>query len=304
MLSTLLSNHPRILGEGAIAEILRREDGIELHPTLFNTPLIYGPEGARNAMAGLYRGYLEIAREAGLPLLLTAPTWRLDRDRVAEAEVPATINEDAVTFLLNLRDEFAPPPEAPALVGALTGPKSDCYRPDLAPDTEEAEDFHTTQIQELAVTPAEFLLAQTLPSVPEALGIARAMSQTETPYLISFCTGPNGKILDGTDLRAAFETIDEDSRIRRRPEGYFVNCTHPRFITEAYPLGSLDRLVGIQANASSMDVTQLDGCGQTEADPIDGWTDSMHQLQDTHRVPVLGGCCGTTAEHLRKLARL
>ena len=37
----LLDVHPVVLTECAISERLRRLPGISLHPTLFNTPLIY-----------------------------------------------------------------------------------------------------------------------------------------------------------------------------------------------------------------------------------------------------------------------
>jgi homocysteine S-methyltransferase len=297
MLADLLAAYPKILTECAIAERLRRMPGITLHPTLFNTPLIYGPEEAKRAMSSLYEEYLQTASDAKLPLLLTAPTWRLDATRVAAAGVPETINADAVSFLLELRDRH--PSSAPVLVGALTGPQNDCYRPELAPDADAAETFHTPQITDLAATAADFLLAQTLPAVGEAHGIARAMAATDKPYLISFCTGTDGRVLDGTPLTEAMEFIDR--QLARPPVGYFVNCTHPQFILDVYKPGELDRLIGIQANASSKDVTQLDGACATEADPVEDWARAMLELHAKHQVPILGGCCGTTLEHMRSL---
>ena len=299
MFAHLLAAHPLILAECAIAERLRRRPGITLHPTLFNSPLIYGPDAARREMTALYVEYLQTAASAGMPLLLTAPTWRLDAAPVAAAGVSASINADAVAYLLDLRDRH--PATAPVLVGALIGPRNDCYRPDLALDAVAAEHFHSPQIAALASTAADFLLAQTLPAVGEALGIARALSTTAKPYLISFCTGPDGRILDGTPLPEAMEFLDR--QLPRRPEGYFVNCTHPRFIIDAYPVGSLDRLIGIQANASSKDVTRLDGSAVTEADPIDDWARSMLELHTRHQVPILGGCCGTTLSHMQSLLK-
>ena len=50
MLARLLTEHSRILAECAVAERLRRLPGIELHPTLYYSPLIYGPDSAREAM--------------------------------------------------------------------------------------------------------------------------------------------------------------------------------------------------------------------------------------------------------------
>ncbi|MCF7674050.1 MAG: homocysteine S-methyltransferase family protein [Akkermansiaceae bacterium] len=297
MLTHLLATHPRILAECAIAERLRRRPGITLHPTLFNTPLIYGPADAKNEMSSLYQEYLQTASDARLPLLLTAPTWRMDAARVAAAGVPESINADAVSFLLDLRNRH--PATAPVLVGALTGPQNDCYRPDLAPDADAAENFHSPQIAALAATAADFLLAQTLPAVGEALGIARAMGATDKTYLISFCTGSDGKVLDGTPLPEAMDFLDR--QLTRRPVGYFVNCTHPQFIIDAYPVGTLARLIGIQANASSKCVTQLDGSSVSQADAIDNWAKAMLELHAKHEVPILGGCCGTTLSHMQSL---
>jgi homocysteine S-methyltransferase len=80
------------------------------------------------------------------------------------------------------------------------------------------------------------------------------------------------------------------------------NCTHPGFILNAYRSGELDRLIGIQANGSSRDVTRLDGSSATIADPVDAWAASMLELHQEHQVPILGGCCGTAREQLEALA--
>ena len=274
LIEQMLQSSTRILAECAVAERLRRMPGVTLHPTLFNAPLIYDSGIAREAMISIYREYLEIARRSGLPILLTAPTWRLDASRVAAAGMPARMASDAVAFLLEIRSK-APADQPPVAIGALVGPRSDCYRPDLAPTTEEAIAFHRSQILELAATDADFLLAQTLPSVAEAAGIATLMSQTAKAYVISFCTGIDGIVLDGTALPDAMKRIDTLLSKERQPIGYFVNCTHPRFLLECYHPGELDRLIGIQANGSSRDVTLLDGSDVTVADSIKTWAASM-----------------------------
>jgi len=304
MLKALLSTHPLLLVECAVAERLRRLPGVVLHPTLFNTPLIYGPVDARAAMEGIYLEYIATAREAGLPILLAAPTWRLDARRVAEAGAPVSINADAVEFLIDVRDRMSRSQGdmPPILIGALLGPWNDCYRPDLAPSAEDAAEFHFQQASELGKTTADFLLAQTLPAVREAIGIARVMAATEKSYLISFCTGTDGHVLDGTPLSEAMAEID--ASVNRPPLGYFVNCTHPRFLLDAYAPGQLDRLVGIQANGSAKDVTMLDGSSVTVTDPLPSWTAAMRELHLKHQVPMLGGCCGTSLPHLRALAGL
>jgi S-methylmethionine-dependent homocysteine/selenocysteine methylase len=301
MMRDMVASSPRILAECAVAERLRRTPGITLHPTLFHTPLIYGPDEAKQAMASIYRQYIGIAKAHALPLLLCAPTWRLDASRLADANMPPTILRDAVDFIKTLRDETSAD-QPPIAIGALVGPRSDCYRPDLAPDAATAERFHRPQIEALAQTDTDFLLAQTLPSVDEAIGIARVMAQTDKPYVLSFCTGIDGKVLDGTPLPIAMERVDAACSHENRPLGYFVNCTHPRFLLSAYQPGELTRLIGIQANGSSRDVTQLDGAEKTFADPLADWTQSMRELHHQHEVPILGGCCGTDHLHLGALA--
>lgn len=303
MLEELLKESGIVLAECAVAERLRRMTGVELHPTLFNAPLIYGPESSREAMAGIYRGYLEIARAAGRPMLLTAPTWRLDAERLAAAGMPPSMVVDAVAFLRALRDEAALG-QPPVLVGGLVGPRSDCYRPDLAPGTAEAERFHEWQVGQLVDGGAEFLLAQTMPSVAEATGIARLISATGKPFIISFCAGPDGCVLDGTPLPEAMERIDAALPAGNRPVGYSVNCTHPRFLLSAYREGELGRLIGLQANGSSRDVRQLDGSAATVADSIASWSEAMAEVHRRFGVAVLGGCCGTGLDHLAALAAL
>lgn len=301
MLARLLTEHSRILAECAVAERLRRLPGIELHPTLYNSPLIYGPDSAREAMTAIYREYLDVARRHARPLMLTAPTWRVDPTRVAAAGVPASIVSDAVGFLMDLRRDL-PDDQPPVAIGGLVGPRNDCYRPDLAPSAAEAETFHRQQIEELAVAGVDYLLAQTLPSVAEAAGIATAMARTGTPYLISFCTGTDGRVLDGTPLPEAMARIDALLPEDARPLGYFVNCTHPDFLLSRHRPGALDRLIGMQANGSSRDVTRLDGAAATIADPVDNWASSMLALHQQHHVPILGGCCGTASGHMEALA--
>ena len=74
-----------ILGEGAVIERLRRND-LELDPYLVNSAFIY-EDAKRAAMETICRQYLDIGRDYGLPLLLSTPTWRASRERIAAARL-------------------------------------------------------------------------------------------------------------------------------------------------------------------------------------------------------------------------
>ena len=49
-------------------------------------------------------------------------------------------------------------------------------------------------------------------------------------------------------IEEAMAIIDHSVSPVSRPVGYFVNCTHPVFLLKACAPGTLDRLIGIQAN--------------------------------------------------------
>jgi homocysteine S-methyltransferase len=298
-MQNLLNRHSRILMEGAIVERVRRDGEIRLHPTLLNAPLIYDTLG-RHVLANLYRGYIEIALNHNLPFVMSTPTWRANRERTHEAAVPATLNRDAADFMRQIRKGYGED-EQLIRIGGLMGCKNDCYRPEEALSTKQARNFHAWQIAELAAGGVDFLLAQTLPSVEEALGIAQAMSDTGLPYCLSFVIGHDGKVLDGTSLSQAFQHIDAESS--PPPIGFMVNCAYPTFLcAERQPSWIFKRLLGYLANASSIDQCELDQAESLQADDITDWGEAMIELNTQYGVSVLGGCCGTSEPHIRYLA--
>ena len=88
-----------------------------------------------------------------------------------------------------------------------------------------------------------------------------------------------------------------------RPLGFMVNCAHPSFLCAgSQPPSLFDRLIGFQANASSLDHAELDGAAGLRADDLESWGEEMMGLSRRYGVKILGGCCGTGVEHLRYLA--
>ena len=136
----------------------------------------------------------------------------------------------------------------------------------------------------------------------EALGIARAMESYAVPYIISFVIGRDGRILDGTNLYEAVKYIDGNTS--KKPWGYMVNCAYPAFLcANSQPSGLYKRLIGYQANASSLDHCDLDGTDQLQADEVSQWGQLMLELNREYGIKILGGCCGTNGEHLRYIVQ-
>lgn len=294
----LLKETPLILTECAISERLRRRPDIELHPILFNTPLVYESNG-RKRLEEIYHSYYKVAEQVSLPILLCAPTWRIDKDRIKEAGAPSSINQDAITFMKRFKSRYTSDRSA-ITAGALLAPKNDCYAPEAALPRSKSAAYHGWQIEQLVEAGAEVIIAQTMPAVSESLGMADRLGAAGKPYIISFVINRSGNVLDGTPLADAIEIIDQATV--SPPIGYMVNCVYPTFLhAETQSSELFKRLVGIQANASSKDHDQLDGSEQLQQDPLPDWSKNMRQLHKDYGVKILGGCCGTDHRYLRDL---
>jgi S-methylmethionine-dependent homocysteine/selenocysteine methylase len=295
----ILDSKDLILIEASVVERLRRSGNVQLHPRLVHAQLIYDSRGRRE-LNEIYQSYIDIASKAALPLIICTPTWRANHERVLESGVSMNVNSDAVEFVKQLRENQTGT-QAPIIVGGLIGNKNDCYKHEEGLPVEASEEFHSWQVEELAKAGPDFLIAETIPTVQEAAGIARAMEATDLPYIIGFVINRNGCVLDGTPLHEAVGTVD--GAVKTSPLGFMVNCAHPSFLcVSKQPSRLFDRLIGYQANASSLDHADLEGAEEVHADSISEWGDMMLSLNRKNGIKILGGCCGTGVDHLSYLA--
>jgi S-methylmethionine-dependent homocysteine/selenocysteine methylase len=299
-MKALIEKNNLILIEAAIVERLRRVGQVELHPSLVHATFIYDDIG-KTELEKLYRGYISIALEAEVPILLITPTWRANYERVKNAEVSSSINADAVSFMLDLRESYGS--DASMIkIGGVVGCKNDCYKPEEGLTKSESETFHSWQINHLAKAGVDYLLATTLPNVLEAIGIADAMQKTGVPYIISFVIDRNGLVLDGVGLWDAISQIDSEKS--DQPLCYMVNCSYPTFLhAEEQPRELFTRLLGFQANSSSLSHSDLEGSAELHSEEISEWTYDMLKLNREYGVKILGGCCGTDDTHLHSLTK-
>ncbi len=298
-LEKALAANDFILAEAAVIETLKRSREIELHPELVNALLIYDDQG-RRLIAGLINRFIAVARKIEVPIIVTTPTWRANRERLERVGERRNVNVDAVKFIREIQTasgDFA----GKVFVGGLMSCKNDCYLPEQGLSRLESQAFHSWQSQHLAAAGVDFLIAQTLPALPEAVGMAQALAATEIPYIISFVINREGLMLDGHTLAEAMATIDGD--VEKVPLGYMVNCAYPSFLkVEQESAAVLERLLGFQANASSLDHEELNEAATLKADTVSDWGQRMVSLNRDFKIPILGGCCGTGVGHLEFLA--
>jgi homocysteine S-methyltransferase len=180
------------------------------------------------------------------------------------------------------------------------GPRNDCYDPAAALQREEARAFHAWQARELAA--ADFVLAATLPSVSEALGIADVVT---VPCFVSFVITSRGELLDGTPLEDVIARIDATAL--KRPAGYWINCVHPRTVLSGLAAvrnpETIQRICGVQGNTSPLDPRSFSQAADYAADSPADFGAAMAEIRRRFGIAVLGGCCGTRRVHLEEIAR-
>lgn len=302
----LLAHSAAILGEGAVIERLRRMPGITLDEHVVNSALIYD-EAGRGALETICRQYLEIGRKYDLPLLLSTPTWRAGRERIAAAGLAGRdLNGDNFRFLDALRREYGDYGRNVFICGLLSC-RGDAYKPEEALNADEAREFHAWQARALADAGVDLLLAATLPALSEAVGLAQALAATRLPYLVSFVARPEGTLLDGTPLRTAVEAID--SQASPPPLAYLINCTHAsifrRAIGHEQNSSSLvrGRVIGLLANTAALSPEDLDNCTGLVEEAPELFGADVAALRTDPGLQILGGCCGTDDRHIDSLAR-
>ena len=301
-----VKNSTVILTEGAVIERLSRSAAIELDPYIVHAGLIY-TESGNDALSKIYREYLDIGRRSKLPIIVSAPTWRANPERIGKSVFKKyeNINADCVSFIREIRNDYSNF-SGNIYIGGCMACRGDAYRPQEALSQPEAKSFHQYQAHALAQANVDFIMAATLPAVSEALGLAATLSDCNVPYILSFVIRDNGAVLDGTPLHEAVERID--SSVDPKPLCYSVNCVHPSVFERGvgqeidHCESVKNRVLGFQANTSSKSPEELDGLEYLDTTAPAEFAESMLALHQNFGIRILGGCCGTDQRHIEEMA--
>jgi homocysteine S-methyltransferase len=259
-----------------------------------------------SALEAYFRRHADIAVQHGCGVILEAPTWRASRDWGARIGYPVAelrrVNQSAVDLLSGVRGGYLDAAGSPVVVSGCIGPRADVYRPAERMGEDEAEDYHTEQIEILAATGADLVHAMTITYAAEAIGIARAAAGAGVPAVISFTTGTDGSLPDGMSLADAVAAVDAGTGAG--PVYYGVNCAHPRHFEPALPSGAAGaRIRSVRANASRKSHAELDESPVLDAgDPVELAADYLRLRAQHPSISILGGCCGTDARHVQAIA--
>ena len=259
-------------------------------------PLVEDEDG-RALLTRYYDGYAAIAAQAGVGLLLEAPTWRANPDWAAKVGYDLAaldrVNRASVELMQGLREKYERELGLTEVkVGGLTGPRGDGYVAGEDADPDEAAEYHAHQARAQAAAGADLMTALTF------------TGDAGVPVAVGFTVETDGRLPDGTTLRDAIARVDAAAA----PDYYVVNCAHPTHVAPglASEDGSyglwLSRIEGLRPNASRMSHAELDEAPELdEGDPADLAARSDDLRAHLPNLRVVGGCCGTDSRHVAAL---
>ena len=193
----------------------------------------------------------------------------------------------------------------PILISGNVGPRGDGYVSTTSMTPQQAEEYHSFQINAFAAAGADLVGAFTLTYSDEAVGICSAAGKADMPVAIAFTVETDGKLPSGETLKEAIEAVEKSDK---PPIYYMINCAHfDHFmptIREGRVTGEdwVKRIKGARANPSRLSHEELDGC--TELQPGDTLEYGKLSGQMKKVMPwamVFGGCCGTNEKHVEQI---
>ena len=292
------------LTEGGIETEIMYKWGHELpHFAMFT---LLDDADATEDMKGIWRRYLQVAAETGFSAVMTGLDYRASPDWGAllgyTPEELADMQHRCIDFLRDLQAEFEGDIDHIYVSGTI-GPRGDAYSLNRTITADEAEEYHSVQLETLKAAGADMACAMTFNNVPEAIGVSRAAHALGVPLAMGLTLDNSSLLASGPSLQEAIEEIDFETG--HAPEYFLVNCSHPAEFEPAFNGGEWEqRIRCIRPNASRMEKIALCKLGHLEdGDPVELGQQMADVARRQPQMDIFGGCCGTDERHLAEIAR-
>ncbi len=188
--------------------------------------------------------------------------------------------------------------DPPIQVAGSIAPVEDCYAPELVPSDAELAEEHAVLARNLADAGVDLILVETQNTIREAVAAARAVRAVGKPLWVSFTLDDENRLLSGEWLPDAVRAV-----LPFEPRAILVNCVPVRQVASA-----LKRLrsaapshVAIGAYGNVGHVDEVIGWTLANAVAPDAYAEAAREWRDLGAT-IIGGCCGTTPEHIRAVS--
>jgi len=255
-------------------------------------------EDAPELVVQIHRDFIDVGAQ-----VITTQTFTCCRRRFGKAGAEALfepLTRRGVGLAIDARREAN---RADVLIAGSLSPLEHCYHPELAPRGDDGYTEHLESVRLLADAGADLLVVETMNTIDEARAALRAAKTTGLDVVVGFCCGRGGQLLSGEPVRDAVRALDPLG-----PTAYAINCTPPALTTRALAdLGATTATpFGAYANVgdwSSGTWSRIFGAEFIfEVDP-DAYLQHAMGWRELGAA-FIGGCCGTTPDHIRRLAHV
>jgi S-methylmethionine-dependent homocysteine/selenocysteine methylase len=276
-----------LLVDGATGTELERR-GVRTPLPAWSAPALIGHP---DVILAIHADYVDAGVEA-----LTANTFRTQRRALAAAGLADRAAELTARAVALARHAAAAAPTPPFVLGSMS-PLEDCYRPDLVPDAAALAREHAEHAGHLAAAGVDGVLVETMNTRREAEIATQAVAARDLPALVSFVCWDGARLVSGEPLLDAAQ----DAR-RAGAAAVLVNCLPPSNVAACLPvLARVGLPFGVYANLGEPN----DDTGFTRSETCGPGAFAEHASEWIRAgAHIVGGCCGTTPEHLRAVARL
>ena len=292
------------LTEGGTETEIMYKYGYEL-PKFAMYPLLDNPNAAKE-LRGMFQRYLEAAAKYGFSALVGGLDYRASPDWADilgySREGLAEMQHRSIEFLRDAAKPYQSQIPQILFVGVV-GPRGDAYSLNQNITANEAEDYHSVQLETLKSTDVDLVWAATFNNVPEAVGVSRAAARIGLPIYVSFTLDSHHRLQSGPTLKEAIERVDQEAG-EEKPDFYGINCSHPLEFDPALEPGAwFLRVRSLRPNAAMMDKVSLCKLGHLEdGNPVE-LGEQMGALAKRYpHIDIWGGCCGTWETHLDAIA--
>ncbi len=256
------------------------------------------------AVESVHRSFLE----AGVDVIET-DTFRSNRITLAEYGLENSvleINQAAAKLARNLADEYTQKTGQERLVAGSIGPTGklpSMNDPELSDISfEKLADIFSEQATGLIHGGVDLILVETSQDILEVkaaiLGIHQAFEKTNVrlPIQAQVTLDTTGRMLLGTDISAVL-TILENFPLA----AIGLNCsTGPDYMREPIQLLGEQSTLPVSCIPNAGLPLNVDGQAVYPLEP-EPFAETLIEFVNKYKVNIVGGCCGTTPAHLKRL---
>lgn len=240
------------------------------------------------ALFALQKDFMEAGSQVLIAPTFQANTYALEKYGLASEDVRLT------KTLVSLTKQTA---GDAVLVAGNLGPTGQSVEPFGENRFEQIVSAYRRQTQEMKRAGADLIICETMTSLSDARAALLASKETGLPVFVSVVVTEEGEMPDGTDVLGALAVMQSMGA-----DAFGINCSGTPeqilpWFEKMVPYAKIPLLA--QPNPGNPNPVNL---GQYDLGP-EMFAEEMEKLLDVG-VTIIGGCCGTSPEHIKVLRQL